>query len=114
MPDLITLELAKQHLKVLHNREDSLIQMYLAASLKGVSDYLDRPFDGSDYIPFESTEVAGQPQANQPLVLHKPLVAATLLGLGDLYKNRDAQGEKAFNVNPTMERLMWPYRRMGV
>lgn len=42
--------------------------------------------------------------------LPKPLKFAMLLIIGDLYANREGQGEKAYQINPTVENLLQFYR----
>lgn len=41
-----------------------------------------------------------------------PLKAAVLLLVGDLYANREAKQEADLGDNPTVGRLLWPYRVM--
>ena len=41
-----------------------------------------------------------------------PLKAAVLLLVGDLYANREAKQETDLTSNPTVGRLLWPYRMM--
>ena len=51
----------------------------------------------------------GDPAANIP----QALKAAILLLVGDMYENREASGQGAMVVeNPTVDRLLWPYRSM--
>lgn len=102
---------AKKHLQVIHTDEDVLIGSLINAAVDHVSMWIDRPLDGTDSIPVVLDS------ADPPTVtgLKPSLYAAALLILGDLYANREANlTEVRFFVNPTLERLMWPYRRMGV
>lgn len=39
-----------------------------------------------------------------------PLKAAVLLLVGDLYANREAKVDASLANNPTIDRLLWPYR----
>ncbi len=41
MSDYITLDLAKSHLRVLHARDDSYIELLIKAALKAVRNYID-------------------------------------------------------------------------
>ena len=99
MSDYITLGLAKSHLRVLHDRDDDYIKLLIKAALKAVSNFLDR-----DLIEVES----------EPTVLAEDLTYAALLIIDDMYKNRAAQNDVALYVNLACERLMFPYRKMGV
>lgn len=45
-----------------------------------------------------------------PDLVPAPLRAAVLLLTGDLYENREAGGAKALSENPTVQRLLSPYR----
>jgi len=44
--------------------------------------------------------------------LPAPLKAAVLLIVGDLYANREAKQAADLTSNPTVDRLLWPYRIM--
>ena len=114
MNNLISLEDAKRHLRVLHSHEDALIQSFIDAAVDNVGTYIDRELDGYDLIPFETELVNSVPTLMQPMKLKPSLYAAALLICGDLYNNRDAQTTTELKLNPTLERLMNPYRRMGV
>jgi uncharacterized phiE125 gp8 family phage protein len=61
--------------------------------------------------------VAGYTSGGSPDTspMPKPLRFAMMLVIGDLYSNREAGGEKAYQVNPTVENLLQFYRlNMGV
>lgn len=112
---LITLAQAKQHLKVLHDREDQQIQELINAALDNVSGLINRRLDGTDPVPFETVENAGVLVAKLPLELKPSLRSAALLILGDLYTNRDAQVTGTIMIiNQTCERMMQSYRKMVV
>ncbi|WP_163070419.1 head-tail connector protein [Acinetobacter baumannii] len=99
MSDYITLDLAKSHLRVLHARDDSYIELLIKAALKAVINFIDKEFS-------EIQQVDGS--------LPEDLVYAALLIIGDMYQNRAAQTDAALHVNIACERLMFPYRKMGV
>ncbi|EHU1962706.1 phage gp6-like head-tail connector protein [Acinetobacter baumannii] len=99
MSDYITLDLAKSHLRVLHARDDSYIELLIKAALKAVTNFIDKEF----------SEIQ-QPDGSLP----EDLVFAALLIIGDMYQNRAAQTDAALYVNIACERLMFPYRKMGV
>ena len=100
MSDYITLELAKSHLRVLHTRDDAYIELLIKAALKAVANFLDRELNAD--------------VESEPTVLAEDLTFAALLIIGDMYKNRAAQNEVALYVNEGCQRLMFPYRKMGV
>jgi hypothetical protein len=49
----------------------------------------------------------GSPDTNP---LPDPLKFAMMLIIGDLYSNREAGGERAYQVNPTVQNLLQFYR----
>lgn len=61
--------------------------------------------------------VAGYTTGNSPdtTPMPKPLKFAMLLVIGDLYANREGQGDKSYNVNPAVQNLLSFYRiKMGL
>ncbi|MDI9704948.1 head-tail connector protein [Acinetobacter baumannii] len=99
MSDYISLELAKSHLRVLHARDNAYIELLIKAALKAVKNFIDKEF----------TEVQQEDGS-----LPEDLVYAAFLIIGDMYQNRAAQTDAALYVNIACERLMFPYRKMGV
>lgn len=92
----ITLDEAKLHLRVDSTEEDTYISGLIDAATAAAADYL-----GVDL----STD------------LPTPVRAAILLQVGDLYANREAQGQgtaSQYFQNPTYERLLNPYRALSV
>lgn len=83
----------KQHLRVLHNLEDSLIQIYLDAAVRHVTEYLGE--DLPDPMP-------------------EDVQCAVLLLTGDLYVNRERQVDKPIHHNTAYQLLLNPYRCMEV
>lgn len=94
---MITLEDAKLHLRVDHDDENNLIDWMLDVAIEGAANYLN-------------VEVG---DLDDPL-LPAPVKAAVLLVVGDLYVNREAVGTQPYSQNPTYERLLNPYRVVGV
>lgn len=90
---MITITEAKQHLRVMHALEDSLIQLYLDAATAHVSKYL-----GNDL----------------PDPMPEPVQAAVLLLAGDLYINRERQGDRILHESTAFSLLLAPYRSMAV
>lgn len=83
----------KQHLRVMHNLEDGLIQIYLDAAVAHVTAYL-----GDDL----------------PSPMPEPIQAAVLLLTGDLYINRERQADRILHEGTAYALLLAPYRSMAV
>lgn len=96
----VTLEQAKAHLRVLHSHDDAYITTLIDIAAQHMLDYTDRADD--DPLFWSGSE------------LKAPIMAAMLLLIGDLYANREAQTTAELKPNPAFERLLWPYRRLGV
>ena len=99
----VTLECAKQHLNMDHDQDDSLIEVYARAASGAVKNYLksaspyeverdvnDNPILDSSGDPIYVLDSSGD------RVLSYPVVAATLLMVGFLYKDRDENPDQAF------------------
>ena len=100
MSDYIELPEVKIHLRVLHARDDSYIELLTKAAFESVENFIDRPL-------VELKNDVGE--------IPSSLKAAALLMVDDLYSNRsDVVVGTIVAVNPTTERLMLPYRKMGV
>ena len=94
MSQYVTLEEAKQHLRVETEDEDDLINAYIDAGEEIVL---------RECLPLEDG------------VMPSPLKAAVLLYVGDLYENRELQytGIK-MSTSTTIDRLIDPYRKVGI
>ena len=90
MAALLTLDEAKLHCRIDHDDEDALLGALIATATTAVADYLN-------VTTVDSTAAA-------------PVKSAALLLVGDLYANREAQGDRQFYKNPTFENLLNPYR----
>lgn len=86
---IITLSEAKEHLRVDHSIEDTLIQLYIDTAEEYIENYLNAPS-----LPYNNS-----------------LRAAALLTVSDLYENRQGAGEKDVKENPAVMRLMQPFRQ---
>jgi len=95
---MMTLDDVKLHLRVDHDDEDDTISLYLDAAINGVANYLNAEYD----------DLATDPDTPAPIK------AAVLLAVGDLYENREGQADRQLFSNSTYERLLAPYRMMGV
>ncbi|WP_276808959.1 head-tail connector protein [Castellaniella defragrans] len=91
---MTTLQQAKDHLRVDDDSEDALILSMIDAATAAALDYLN-------------LEAMPDP-------VPAPIDAAILLQVGDLYENRERQGDREYFPNETYERLLAPYRVMGV
>lgn len=97
------LTVVKQHLRVTSTSEDTLIGLYMDAAEESIKNFIDQDIPGSDFSP--------------PDPVPNPILAAQLLIIGDMYENREAGAvgvTGGYSVNPTVENLLYPYRRLGV
>lgn len=126
----VSLSEAKAHLVVIHDADDVLIGAFITAARESVerttgyalaeASYEWTPVgEGRTPLPIEpailDSEVGAHPVkfTTIPGPLPGPLRAAVLLLLGDLYSNREAVVAGAqLAENPTLDRLMFPYRRV--
>lgn len=81
---LVTLEEAKAHLRVDHDLDDSTIEIYINGSSESVINYLD---GASPYLLDED----GKETTKVKYVVK----AATLIMVGEFYKNREANQDGA-------------------
>ncbi|MBX9759161.1 MAG: head-tail connector protein [Beijerinckiaceae bacterium] len=65
--------------------------------------------DREDSVQITMTAGYGAACSDVPAAIR----AAILLMVGDLYQNREAKVEASMIVNPTVDRLLSPYRRVG-
>lgn len=112
MSELITLDQAKDHCRVLHDFENKYLKSLINAAVKSVSNYLDRPFDGSDPKPFMLDINSNLPA--HPLKLQPDIEIGVLMIVDDLYNNRGAKKSNGLIENEAVKFMIQPYRRMGV
>lgn len=92
---LITLEEAKQHLRVDDSDSDELISLYADAAVQSCLTWCD----------LKLVPVGAEPSFR----------AAALLNLSDLFANREGVvAGQSFGVNPTAERLLRPFALIRV
>lgn len=92
MAALLDLDTTKLHLRVTHDDEDTLITALIATATAAAADYLNMPIESVD-----ST-------------VPSPIKSAALLLIGSLYNDRESQGDRPYNKNPTFEMLLQPYK----
>ena len=89
---MLTLAETKLHLRVDHNDEDALIAALMATATAACADYLN--MEAADLV----------------VAVPEPIKSAALLLVGALYEQRESQGDRPYNKNPTFEALLNPYR----
>lgn len=92
MAALLTLADVKLHCRIDHDDEDSLLGALIATATTAVADYMNMDADDVDDTA------------------RAPVKSAALLLVGSLYEQRESQGERPYNKNPTFEALLNPYR----
>lgn len=106
---LVSLQQAKDHLRVDSSDEDNDLTLKIHAASAAVLNYIR---NGADVF----TDSAGDPIVDSngaPMGIPYEIQAATLLMLGYLYKDRDGDPDKAYEHGylpmPVMS-LLYPYR----
>lgn len=116
----VTLDRAKQHLNMDHDSDDTLIDVYISAASAAVKNYLKSasPYeverDSNDNPVLDS---AGQPEfvvdSSGQKELSYAVIAATLLLVGYLYKDRDENPDNAYEAGylpRPVTALLYPLR----
>ncbi|AOV01520.1 head-tail connector protein [Delftia tsuruhatensis] len=110
---LVSLEQAKDHLRVVSSLEDADIQLKLSAATGMAVSYLDRGVfaDQADLDEALAADTAGP----LPMVCTDMVRAGILLILGDLYTNREevVMGSTATQLPTGARACLRPLRRMG-
>lgn len=101
---MISLEQAKQHLRVDFNDDDELIMLYIGAATEQIERHIQRKL-----IATEDERSGGD-----DLLINDALKAAALLFVGNLYENREATTDKPSELPLGYWSLIQPYRVMGV
>ena len=89
----VTLDEAKLHMRVDHDAEDEYIEGLILAAETHIGMYL-----GDDL----------------PDPMPAPVKAAVLLLVGDLFENRERQGDRTLTEGTAYALLLAPYRSMAV
>jgi hypothetical protein len=98
---MISVAVAKAHCRVLHAREDDLIQEYIDAAITRFENDTERKLY-EDQAALEQDIDAPEFTA----VLNGAITAGILLFVGHLYTNRDMNAAEP----PAIERLWQPYK----
>jgi len=102
---MITLSLVKAHLRVLHNREDVLIQSYIDAALIQFEHYTGRKLYADQASLDADTAAPDDTQVIDPAIQSGALVL-----IGYLYNTRDMDA-----TMPQATQSLWqPYRIIRV
>lgn len=102
---MLDLALVKQHLRVLHNREDSLIQTYMDAALCQFESYTERKLY-VDQAAIDADTAAPEFTA----ILDSKITNGALLLIGYLYSVRDMDAA----MPRATERLWNSYRVLRI
>tara|TARA_A100001015_G_scaffold300012_1_gene384828 strand:- start:510 stop:821 length:312 start_codon:yes stop_codon:yes gene_type:complete len=98
---MIDLSVAKLHCRVLHDREDTLIQTYIEAALSAFEDHTGRKLYAD-----EAALAQDQDAPEHTAIIDSKITAGALLLVGYLYSTRDMD-----NTMPqATERLWQPYK----
>lgn len=107
---LVSLTLAKKHLRVFHDDDDAEIEAYLAAAEDVVTKYIDRAV----YASADDSPPGAPPSGDDgtAIEISPAITAAVLLLLGDLYETReaDAHDTSSAMLPRAVRALLAPYR----
>lgn len=116
----VTLERAKQHLNMDHDQDDGLITVYVQAASGAVKNYLKSasPYEverdiNDNPILDSSGDLTYVVDSSGERIVSYPVVAATLLMVGFLYKDRDENPDSAFEqgyLPKPVTALLYPLR----
>ena len=101
---LVSLEVAKRHLRIFFDDDDAQIELYVAAAESIIAEYLDRVvLPTGEALPEDDVHAMNITPA---------ITAAILLLVGDLYENREADPDATGDaVLPKAARaLLAPWR----
>lgn len=104
---MISLDVAKSHLRVDFDDEDNLIELYLKAAIEYAEGFIDRSIITSEEDRAHESDI----------VVNNAIKSAILLILGHLYANREEESiDKATSpLQLGAKSLLLPYRiKMGV
>lgn len=104
---LISLDLARKHVRA-DDDDDDLLEQYLAAAQQTVVDYLNRP------VYLSLTDLKEDTSGREPILVNAAIRAAVLLITGNLYKQRETivAGISVQEIPLAMD-LLRPHRRIN-
>lgn len=106
---LVSLDRAREHLRVDAGTEGDLITLYLQAAEQSAVDYLNRQVF-LNQVDLDAA-VAADTAGDFPMVVNAAIQAAILLVLGHLYANREEVAGGGLAQIPYGARsLLWPHR----
>lgn len=107
---LVTLTLAKKHLRVDHSDDDTEIEVYLAAAEATAEEYLGRAIYGNTDDSPPGTPPTGDD--GTAIEMNAAITAAILLMTGDLYENREPETSVVTEalLPRAVRALLAPYR----
>ena len=106
---LVSLATAKDHLRMDHEAEDVLIEIYIHAASGAVLNYLKSGADGF----YDSNGLIPTDIFLEPIGIPYEVQAATLLLIGHFYKDRDNNSDGAFQqgyLPMPVTALLYPLR----
>lgn len=116
----VTLERGKHHLNMDHDEDDVLIEAYIGAASEAVKNYLKSasPYEierdsNDDPILDSSGDPTYVVDSSGDKVVRYAVQAAVLLQLGFLYKDRDENADRAYDVGylpKPVTALLYPLR----
>jgi hypothetical protein len=116
----VTLARAKQHLNMDHDQDDTLIEAYIGAASEAVKNYLKSasPYEverdsNDDPILDSAEDPVYVVDSSGDKVVKYSVIAATLLMVGFLYKDRDENPDEAFQqgyLPKPVTALLYPLR----
>jgi len=107
---LVSLQMAKDHLRMDHADEDLLIGLYIQAASGAVINYLGTL--GTDAI-LDSSGIVSVDSNLEPIGIPYEVQAATLLLIGHFFKDRDENANGAFQqgyLPMPVTALLYPLR----
>ena len=100
---IVSLTELKTHLRIDHVDDDADLLLYIDAAEQSVANFLNRSLTSWG----EHDSPIGSPSISVP----EPVRHAIKMVVGNLYENREeATANVVVNINPTTERLLFPYR----
>lgn len=107
---LVSLELARKHLRSDSDGDDELLMVYIAAAEQAAIEYMDRDVypDADDLAAAVAAGTAGE----APMVVNDAIKAAVLLTIGHLDANREdvVVGATVAELPRGVRSLLQPYR----